>query len=232
MTDIHPPTGWRALLRHVAVQALLKSVLINMIAPAVLYRLSASHFPANSLVPLALSGVPPILWLAYGVIQLRAIDFLGLFAAENVVVSMAALVLAHTEREALIGRSMQNVVLAAIFLASLALARPLFFHMARQLNTGNDPAKRQDFDAAADQPGAMHAYRMLTLGWTVALLIKAAGSYYLGAHFTAKDYLLLSPLWDLVSDSTLVTCSLLYGRAKLGPPKVEALAAKPSALVP
>ena len=207
MTDIHPPSGWRALLRHVAVQALFKSVLINMVAPAVLYRLSASHFPANSLVPLALSGMPPILWLAYGVIRLRAIDFLGLFAAEN-------------------------VVLAAIFLASLAFARPLFFHMARQLNTGNDPAKRQDFDTAADQPGAMHDYRMLTLGWTVALLIKAAGSYYLGAHFTAKDYLLLSPLWDLVSDSTLVTCSLLYGRAKLGPPKVEALAAKPSALVP
>jgi hypothetical protein len=156
-----------------------------------------------------------VLWLAYGLVKLRAIDFLGLFAAENVAVTMAALVLAHTERQALIGRSMQNVVLAAFFLASLALARPMVFHMARQLTTGNDPAKRADFDAAGARPRALAAYRVLTLGWTAALLIKAMGSYFLGAHFTASDYLIASPLWDMASDSLLVTWSILYGRAHL-----------------
>ncbi len=224
MTEAPKPAGWRAVTSHVAVRALAKSVLINMIAPAVLYRLAAPHFATSSLIPLALSSLPSVLWLAYGLIKLRAIDFLGLFAAENAAVSMIALVLAHTEREALIGRSMQNVVLAAIFLASLAFAKPLAFHMARQLTTGNDPAKRADFDATAAQPGAMGAYQVLTVGWIVALLIKAAGSYFLGAHFAAKDYLLLSPIWDLVSDSTLVTWSILYGRARLAaaapPPSV------------
>ncbi len=212
--------GWRAVTGHVAVRALFKSVLINLAAPALLYRLAAPHFAANSLLPLAISGIPPILWLAYSVIKLRAIDFLGLFAAENVVVSMAALVLAHTERGALIGRSMQNVILAAIFLASLATARPLMFHMARQLTTGNDPAKRQSFDLTADQPGALRAYRILTLGWMIGLLIKAAGSYWLGANFAAKDFLLYSPLWDLLTDSVLVSASILYGRKALAPPTV------------
>lgn len=211
------PGGWRKLTGHVAVRALFKSVLINMVAPAILYRLAAPHFASTSLWPLALSGAPPILWLAYSVLKLRAIDFLGLFAAENVVVSMAALVLAHSEREALIGRAMQNVILAAIFLASFAFARPLVFHMGRQLATGNDPARREAFDRAGDQPGAMRAYRVLTGGWVAALLIKAAGSYYLGAHFATKDYLLVSPLWDLASDTVLVTWSLLYGKARLGP---------------
>jgi hypothetical protein len=218
MTAAAQPTGWRALTGHVAVRALIKSVLINLVAPAVLYRLAAPHFPANSLWPLALSGVPPILWLAFSVIKLRAIDFLGLFAAENVVVSMAALLLAHTERGALIGRSMQNVFLAALFLGSLATARPLMFHMARQLTTGNDPAKRASFDLEATRPDALRAYRVLTLGWTAALLIKAAGSYWLGANFAAKDFLLFSPLWDLASDSVLVTASILYGRKALATP--------------
>jgi len=218
MTDPKPTAGWRAVTGHVAVRALLRSVLINMAAPALLYRLAAPHFGATSLAPLALSSIPPVLWLAYGLIKLRAIDFLGLFAAENVVVTMAALVLAHSERQALIGRSMQNVVLAAVFLASLAFARPLVFHMARQLATGNSPEKRQDFDAAAARPAAMRAYRVLTWGWTLALLIKAAGSYYLGAHLSAKDYLVFSPLWDLASDSALVTWTILYGRAALGSP--------------
>ena len=226
------PKGWRKVTGHVAVRALFKSVLINMIVPGVLYKLSVSHFPATSLLPLAISGVPPILWLAYSVIKLRAIDFLGLFAAENVVVSMAALVLAHNEREALIGRAMQNVILAAIFLVSLAFAKPLVFHMGRQLATGNDPSRRDAFDAAAEQPGALRAYRVLTCGWILALLIKAAGSYYLGGHFSTKDYLIVSPLWDLASDSVLVTWSLLYGKAKLGSTDPRVQSAAPAVVIP
>ena len=218
MTAVAEPKGWRAVTGHVAVRALFKSVLINLAAPALLYRLAAPQFAAGSLLPLAISGIPPILWLAYSVLKLRAIDFLGLFAAENVVVSMSALVLAHTERGALIGRSMQNVILAAIFLASLATPRPLMFHMARQLTTGNDPAKRQSFDLTADQPDALRAYRILTLGWTAGLLIKAAGSYWLGANVAAKDFLLYSPLGDLLTDSVLVSASILYGRKALAPP--------------
>jgi hypothetical protein len=227
MTAASRPKRWRTVTGHVAVRALLKSVLINMVAPAALYRLAAPQFPAHSLWPLAISGVPPILWLAFSVIKLRAIDFLGLFAAENVVVSMAALLLAHTERGALIGRSMQNVFLAALFVGSLATARPLVFHMARQLNTGNDPAKRASFDLEAARPDALRAYRVLTLGWTAALLIKAAGSYWLGANFAAKDFLLFSPLWDLASDSVLLTASILYGRKALATP-----AATPASVAP
>ena len=232
MTDTAKPTGLRGLGQHVAVQALFKSVLINMVAPAILYRLAAPHFAAASLAPLAISGVPPILWLAYGVIKLKAIDFLGLFAAENVVVSMGALLLAHTEREALVGRAMQNVILAAIFLGSLALARPMVFHMARQLVTGNAPEKHADFDLTATRPDALRAYRVLTLGWTLALLAKAAGSYVLATHFHTKDYLVFSPLWDLVSDSALVTWSLLYGRARLAPKSDAADAVAPLPIAP
>ena len=70
MTAAAQPRGWRAVTGHVAVRALFKSVLINMVAPALLYRLSAPQFPAHSLLPLAISGIPPILWLAYSVIKL------------------------------------------------------------------------------------------------------------------------------------------------------------------
>jgi hypothetical protein len=232
MTDAAGPKGWRAVAGQVAVRALLKSVLINMLAPALLYHLAAPHFAADSLLPLAISGIPPVLWLGYSVIKLRAIDFLGLFAAENVVVSMAALVLAHTEREALIWRSLQNVVLAGVFLASLALTKPLMFHMSRQLSTGNDPAKRESFDLAASPPNAMNAYRILTWGWTAALLIKAVGGYFLAAHLSTQDFLVASPLWDLISDSVLVTWTIVYGRARLGSSSDGAQPAKAAEVAP
>jgi len=232
MTDRSQSSRWRTITGHVATRALFKSVLINMAAPAVLYKLAVPHFAANSLLPLAISGVPPILWLGYGVIRLRAVDFLGLFAAENVAVSMTALVLAHTEREALVGRAMQNVVLAALFLGSLAFARPLMFHMSRQLSTGNDPAGREAFDLAASQPDAMAAYRVLTWGWIVALLIKAAGGYLLAAYLSTRGFLIGSPLWDLISDSVLVTWTVAYGRARLGPPNDRAQATTPQEAAP
>ena len=104
--------------------------------------------------------------------------------------------------------------------------------MARQLTTGNDPAKRQSFDLAGTQPDALKAYRVLTLGWTVALLIKAAGSYWLGANLPAKDFLLFSPLWDLLSDTVLVTASILYGRKALATPASTTPLASPTPVAP
>lgn len=213
--------GLRRIAQHVAFKALAKSTLINMAAPTLLYRLAVPHFGTHSLLPLAISGLPPITWLAYTVIKLKAVDFLGLFAAENIVVSMTALVLSHSEHQALVGDSLQDVVLSAIFLGSLAVGRPLFLYMARQLSTGNDPEKRSRFDAEAMQPRAFKAYRSLTWGWTLALLVKAGGSFCLASSATTKDYLVFSPLWDLVSNAALVSWSLGYARAKLPHPSQE-----------
>ena len=218
MTTAAPTAALRRITGHVAVRALGRSVLINMVAPGLLYAAAAPHFARGSLAPLALSGVPPMLWLAYSLLKLRAIDFLGLFAVENVIVRMTALVLAHGERDALAGRAMENIVLAALFAGSLCLAKPMMFHMSRQLSTGNDPAKRRAFEAAAAGPGALAVYRTLTLGWTGALLIKAGGGYLLATHCTTSQYLVFSPLWDLVSDAVLLTGTVAYAKRHLGSP--------------
>jgi hypothetical protein len=216
MTDAASSKGaLRQITQHVAFRALVRSILINLLAPAILYRVVSPHFPAASLTPLALSSLPPILALAWSLIKLRAVDFLGLFALENVACNIAALLLAHTEEGALVGRALQNVPLALIFLGSLAFRRPLVFYMARQFATGNEPDAGPAFDVAASQPSALGTYRFMTWVWAAGLLIKSAGSVILATHFAAKDYLVFSPLWDLISDSSLVSWSILYGRAKL-----------------
>ena len=171
--------------------------------------------------------VPPILWLTYSLLKLGAIDFLGLFAIENVIVRMTALVLAHSERDALIGRAMENILLAALFAGSLCLAKPLMFYMSRQLSTGNDPAKRDEFEVAAAAPGALAVYRTLTIGWAGALLVKAAGGYLLAMHCTTSQYLIFSPLWDVFSDAVLLTGTVAYAKRHLGAP-AGATALEPS----
>ncbi|WP_174296293.1 VC0807 family protein [Sphingomonas bacterium] len=218
MTTAAPTAALRRITGHVAVRALGRSVLINMMAPGLLYAAAAPHFEHGSLIPLALSGVPPMLWLAYSLLKLGAIDFLGLFAIENVIVRMTALVPAHSERDALIGRAMENILLAAMFAASLCLAKPMMFYMSRQLSTGNDPAKRDAFEMAAAAPGALAVYRTLTVAWAGALLIKAAGGYLLATHCTTSQYLIFSPMWDLFSDAVLLTGTVAYAKRHFSAP--------------
>ena len=200
---------------HVAFLSLIQSVLISMVAPSVIYRLAAPHFAGDSLIPLALSGIPPALALAYSVFKLRALDFLGLFAAENVAVDMIALVLSHSEKGALLGRALQNPILALFFFGSLVIGKPLVMSMSRQLSTGNDVTKRTAFDAVASQPHAIQVYKRMTWVWAIALLLKAVGSVIVAELFTTREYLIFNSTWSLVTDAVLVTWTMLYGRAKL-----------------
>jgi len=214
---------------RLALIALAQSAAVNLLAPALVYRLAERLIPGHGLLALALSGVPPVAWLAFSAARLRALDLLGLFSAQSVIVSLAALILSHTERQALMGRSLQNVVLALIFLGSLALGKPLVLAMARQLATGNDPAQKAHFDVLAARPEAAALYLTLTWVWTFALLIKAGGTYALACSLAARDFLPASASWDLLSDSVLVGWTLVYARARL---TVQAEARAPHAQTP
>ncbi len=198
-----------------ALRPLLASVALNMIAPALVYRLAAPHAPAGSLTPLILSALPVAASLGFNLLRLRAIDFLAFFAAENVVVDLAAALLAHDERGALLGRALENPILALVFLGSLATSRPLVQRMVRQLSTGNDPDARVAFEAQAAVPRARRAYRLMTWIWTVALMIKGCGAALLALHLDAQVFLLASPLWGLGSDAALVAWTVAYGRKAL-----------------
>ena len=205
--------------RHVAFLSLVRSMFISMVAPSIIYHYVAPYFAAGSMWPLGLSGLPPILALAYSVFRLKAVDFLGLIAAENVVVDMLALLFAHTEKGALAGRALENPILALIFVISIFLGKPLMLSMSRQLSTGNDPQKRIAFDAIATQPYAMRVYRFMTWAWVVAFLIKAVGNYVISQSFSTKEFLLFNPIWSLGTDIVLITWTTLYGHAKLVSPK-------------
>jgi hypothetical protein len=197
------------------MNALWRSIFLNVICPYLLYRLLAPRFLSGSLLPLALSSVPPLLGLVYGLIRQRTIDFIAFFAAEDIAVSMVSLMLAHTEVSALVGRSLQNAVLGVIFLGSLALSRPLVLYIARQFVTGNDSQARERFDLIVNQPDARKVYRNMTWVWAVAMFAKSAGSVLLALIVPAQNYLVFSPIWTYGSDALLVWWSVNYGYRKL-----------------
>ena len=202
--------------RAAALRGLARSVFINVVCAYVLYRLLVPHFPSASLVPLAVSGLLPLFGLTYGVVRQRSIDIIGLFAAEDIAVSLVALMLAHTPTSALVGRSLQNAVLGMMFLVSLLIQRPIMLYVARQFVTGNEASGRARFDQMVAQPDAKRTYRMMTLVWSVVLFAKSAVSVVIALTCSPGQYLVLSPVFAYGSDVLLVWWSFHYGYSKLG----------------
>src|SRR5580704_9996824 len=196
--------------RTAALRGLARSVFINVVCTYVLFRLLEPHFPSGSLMPLGVSGLLPLFGLVYGVVRERSIDIIGLFAAEDIAVSLIAISLAHTATSALVGRSLQNAVLGVMFFGSVLIKRPIMLYVARQFVTGNEPSGKARFDQMAKQSDAKRVYRAMTL------TAKSVVSVGIALVFSTKQYLILSPLFAYSSDVALIWWSFHYGYSKLG----------------
>ena len=216
MTKSFIPKTAQSVNRVSALRGLARSVFINVICTYFLYRLLEPHFPSGSLLPLAISGLLPLLGLAYGVVRQGSIDIIGLFAAEDIAVSLIALSLAHDATSALVGRSLQNAVLAVLFLGSVLIKRPIMLYVARQFVTGNEASGKSRFDQMAARSDAKRVYRTMTLIWVFALFAKSVVSVVIALTYSTRLYLILSPLATYGSDVLLIWWSFHYGYSKLG----------------
>ena len=202
--------------RAAALRGLARSVFINVVCTYFLYRLLEPHFRTGSLMPLGVSGLLPLFGLAYGVVRQRSIDIIGLFAAEDIAVSLIAISLAHTATSALVGRSLQNAVLGVLFLGSVLIKRPIMLYVARQFVTGNEAAGKSRFDQMAGQSDAKRVYRTMTLVWALTLIAKSAVSVVIALVCSTRQYLILSPVFAYGSDVLLIWWSFHYGYSRLG----------------
>jgi hypothetical protein len=210
------PETAHSVNRASALRGLARSVFLNVICTYLLYRLLEPHFRSGSLLPLGLSGLLPLYGLAYGLVRQRSIDIIGLFAAEDIAVSLIAISLAHTPTSALVGRSLQNAVLGVLFLGSLLMKRPIMLYVARQFVTGNEPSGKSRFDQMAGQSDAQRVYRTMTLVWALTLIAKSVVTVLIALTFSTRQYLILSPLFTYGSDVLLIWWSFHFGYSELG----------------
>ena len=199
-----------------AMRALAASLFLNAFCPYVLYRFLEPRFAPASLVPLALSGLFPLLGLTVGFARRRALDIIGLFALVEVSVAMVTTMMAHSAASALLGRTLQNSVLSAIFFISVLLGRPIMLYVARQFVTGNNAAYRARFDQIANRPDTKRVYKVMTLVWAAALLTKNIVGVPLALSLSTRRFLVASPAFNYGADIVLVWWSMRYGYTRLG----------------
>jgi hypothetical protein len=149
-------------------------LLADVVAPIAAYYLLRA-FGAGELLALTAGGALSGLRVLAEALRRRRFDVvagvvLTLFALELVVLAVSGSV-----RMVLAADSIPTGVLGILFLASLAMGRPLAYRLLLGLLTGGRPEAEEFWQRAwTDGPTFRHALRMLTLGWGCLLLTEAA----------------------------------------------------------
>lgn len=202
-------------------RALGRSLVINALCPFLVYRALGPHFPAHSIVPLGTSSLIPILSLLASVLFGRTLDVIALFAAEEVLVSLAVVLLAKTPAEVMLAKAWSNAVLGLLFCGTLATGRPLMYYVSRQLAAGSDADSLAKFDAYMFEEGGIRVQRMITATWGVTLLLLALLLAALTLVLTPGRFLVAAPIVAYIVDVLLILWSFRYGRARLPQPANE-----------
>jgi hypothetical protein len=205
----------RPLIFTAALRDLCVSICVNAVCPYLLYQYLLPRFPTGSLAPLACSSAFPIFGLTFGLARRGFLDFIALLALLEVAVGLIAIAFSNTAPQALIGRSLPNAVLAVVFLISVLLNRPIMSSIARQVLAGSDSARRARFDQVAFTLDGVRVFRVITLVWTAALLIKCAISLWSAVSLSTSDFLLVSPAFNYALDIVLVIWGVAYGKSRL-----------------
>jgi hypothetical protein len=101
----------------------------------------------------------------------------------------------------------------AIFLGSLATARPLIFRLNQDLAAG-DPAAQAANEALWELPAARHSFRLMTLVWGLGLVLEALARLVAVLTLPLATSAALSPVLAVVAIGGLLLWTVLYAKAR------------------
>jgi hypothetical protein len=195
--------------RKAAYRSIGISLIINGALPYAIYKFLAPHYPPTSVLPFVYASAFPVVGLVANFIRSRVVDMIAVIALIGLSYAVITALLAGEIRFAMIMSSMQNFVIAALFLGSVLIGRPMIFYISRQFAAGNDPVFRQMFTAANAHDGG-RACRNATLVWVVALIGMGITAYVLAKTLSPANYLLAANVMNIVVNVVLVVWTIRY----------------------
>jgi hypothetical protein len=106
-------------------------------------------------------------------------------------------------------------VVGVIFLASLAMKRPMIFYLARATTARNTEKGAAEFEAMWERKGVPRTFRILTAVWGAGLVFQTAVMCWLAWIWPISRYLLLSPVIGYGIFGLLMAWSLWYRAKKI-----------------
>ncbi|EKM98724.1 transmembrane protein [Acidocella sp. MX-AZ02] len=139
------------------------------------------------------SALPPLLWSGYELAKTRRLDAVSFLVVASILFTLAATAMGGSPRLIQIRDALVTGAVGGLFLASLALEKPLIFYLARATSARNTPEGAARFEAMWAQPGTRRSFRVLTLVWGLGLIAQTCVMCTLASIWKIDRYLLLSP---------------------------------------
>jgi hypothetical protein len=175
-------------------RSLLPGLVISVVFPLLIYNLLSPHYPATSIIPLALASLFPILGNVISIIRTRHLDIFGVLVFIGFIVSIIGVLLGGSQKLLLIRESFVTGAVGLVCLASLPFPRPLGYYFARQFLTGNDPHKVARFAHLWHYPSFRQTVRVLTVFWGCLLLGELLLRTVMALSLPVATVLAISPI--------------------------------------
>ena len=192
--------------------SLVKSLLINLLGPYLIYRLTAPHYPPASTMPLLWSLLVPVGEFAFLFARKRMVDVISIMALVQLSVSIAITLLSSNAQLALDGHALMPAVLGLVFALSVWTGTPLVVPLARQMMAGEDTVRQAAFDARIQHPMARRAFARLTFAWGAAYVLQGLVLLAACNWLATANYLLVSQVISYGVLGGMIWGSIAYGR--------------------
>ncbi len=183
-------------------------VFANFLAPYLVYQALDGRFGNRD--ALIASAIPPLLWSGYELFKTRRLDAISVVVVASILFTLAATAMGGSARLIQIRDALVTGAIGLMFMASLAMRRPIIFYLARATIARKTEDGEAAYEKVWQQPGVPAVFRLLTLVWGAGLVVQTACMCYLAWIWPIGRYLLVSPFFSAVIFGLLMVWSLAY----------------------
>ncbi len=145
--------------------SLIWDIALNATIPVICYFLVKWFVSPSELNALIFATAFPILKSAYDLTRRREVDPAAVLVLLGIVTGILAVFLGGSPRILLIRESFFTGAFGVACLISLILPRPIMFYFGRFFMAGNDPQKRETFNARWQILSVRRGHKLITLVW-------------------------------------------------------------------
>lgn len=174
------------------IRSIVLSILLNGLAPVVIYNLLLNHF--SSFISLLIATLIPLLDNLFHIMKYRKTDAFGLFMLTGFVLSLIAFLLGGNEKLILMRESFVTGILGLIFIGSLFYSKPLIYHFAIRFSENKESEQRSKFANNWEISYFRFVIRLMTAVWGIALLAEAIIKVILVYELSISAFLAISQI--------------------------------------
>ena len=188
-------------------------VVVNFALPYLIYDLSQPHI--GEVHALLASSLPPIVWSVIEFARNRRVDAVSVLALFGITLSLVAYIGTGSLQLLQMREKLITVLIAAIFLGSAAIGKPLIYELAKAgLARANNHSEIARFETLRNDTYFRRSMTVMTLVWGLGLLADAVVSFVLVFTLSIKTYLIVNPITGYITMGSLALWTIWYAKKR------------------